>query len=189
MAKVNARHMEGLGFSPFEIMYGYLPVGDFEVVYPSSSLNELRAALSSPSFMPPQLEDLGELIVNHMARIEGYRKTVHSQLESHKTQQTAVHSGREPRVSTHDLAMLCQDGKTPKLQVGFLHVHTQLPIKSPTQPYCGVPPLDYQKLNKEDASINNQLPYFRQHDGCNTQFLEGHLPTWQSERESGRVER
>lgn len=115
MAKVNARHVQSLGWSPFEILHGHLPVSHFEQHYPPQEVGDLRSTLTSPDFLPPSDEQIRELVVRHMARLQHCHEHIRSDIEETRLNRKLVHDLRTSKVQTDGLVFLFQEGKRPKL--------------------------------------------------------------------------
>lgn len=112
---VNARHMEHIGFSPFEILHGHLPRGAFESEYPPEGQENLRSAMSQGTYIVPADPEWHEYVVKHVARIQYCQEVVRSGHEIRRAQKQAVHNRRNQRLQEDDFVMVLQEGKQPKL--------------------------------------------------------------------------
>ncbi|KAI2626541.1 hypothetical protein GGR54DRAFT_637112 [Hypoxylon sp. NC1633] len=113
MTQVNARYIESLGHSPFEILYGSLPVGAFKQSFPPTQLSTLMTALKDPEFLPPTGERLTDLIVDHLARQEWCREEIAEMAQAEHRHRAEVHSLRSSKIRENDLVMLIQEGRAP----------------------------------------------------------------------------
>ncbi|KAI1872008.1 uncharacterized protein JN550_004211 [Neoarthrinium moseri] len=111
--EMNSRQMRTMGWSPFEIMHGYLPRGALEAAFPPNSHVEVRRAAEMMEL--PEKEDLEQAILNHMARVQYCRETVFTEREAERIIRKHRHDVRRPAIAPGDLVFTFQEGKPPKM--------------------------------------------------------------------------
>ncbi|XDG01516.1 hypothetical protein ABKA04_001131 [Annulohypoxylon sp. FPYF3050] len=95
--QANSRYMQHIGYSPFEIIHGCLPRGEYEIEYPPSNEDELRTAISKGTFILPPEPEWNELVVRHIARMQWCQESVRTEHEIRRAQRENIHlrKGRE----------------------------------------------------------------------------------------------
>ncbi|KAF3798303.1 hypothetical protein GCG54_00015285 [Colletotrichum gloeosporioides] len=108
LLKVNTRFIQSLLFTPYEILYGFMPqppvfaAGSFKV---------------GAEWTPPPESELDEAAIWYVARMEGVRREVADRMSVTAAAQAARHDQRAYQpFRAGDLVMVVQEGKQPKLE-------------------------------------------------------------------------